>query len=110
MIQEVLEVAQNILAFLKANCTREGHTYWLFRQRGEEVVKLYDITSLMETSSRVRSGRGGESNRERGESPRVVVCLLQDEEEGGKAQNPFARSVAVLFYRCVYTASILPIK
>ena len=59
MIQEVLEVAQNILAFLKANCTREGHTYWLFRQRGEEVVKLYDITSLMETSSRVRSGRGG---------------------------------------------------
>ncbi|CAI8029486.1 Erythroid differentiation-related factor 1 [Geodia barretti] len=72
--KEVLEVAQNILAFLKANCTREGHTYWLFRQRGEEVVKLYDITSLMETSSR-------------------------DEEEGGKAQNPFARSVAVLFYR-----------
>jgi hypothetical protein len=72
--KEVLEVAQNILAFLKANCTREGHTYWLFRQRGEEVVKLYDITSLMETSSR-------------------------EEEEEGKAQNPFARSVAVLFYR-----------
>ena len=51
VVQEVLEVAQNILAFLKANCTREGHTYWLFRQRGEEVVKLYDITSLMETTT-----------------------------------------------------------
>ena len=46
-------MAQNILAFLKANCTREGHTYWLFRRRGEEVVKLYDITSLMETSAEV---------------------------------------------------------
>ena len=45
-IQEVLEVAQNILAFLKANCTMEGHTYWLFRRRGEDIVKLYDLTSL----------------------------------------------------------------
>ena len=45
-LQEVLEVAQNILAFLKANCTMEGHTYWLFRRRGEDIVKLYDLTSL----------------------------------------------------------------
>ena len=50
-------MAQNILAFLKANCTREGHTYWLFRRRGEEVVKLYDITSLMETSAEVCESR-----------------------------------------------------
>ncbi len=42
----MLEVAQNILAFLKDNCTREGHTYWLFRRKGEDVVKLYDLTSL----------------------------------------------------------------
>ena len=41
-----MEVAQNILAFLKANCTQEGHTYWLFRRKGEDVVKLYDLTSL----------------------------------------------------------------
>ena len=25
------DVAQNILSFMKANCTREGHTYWLFK-------------------------------------------------------------------------------
>ena len=83
MIQEVLEVAQNILAFLKANCTREGHTYWLFRQRGEEVVKLYDITSLMETSSRVRRGRGGGGGggggggrvTEKGENLHVLWCV-----------------------------------
>lgn len=44
--QEVLDVLHNIIGFLKANCTREGHTYWLFRQKGEDVVKLYDLTSL----------------------------------------------------------------
>lgn len=44
--QEVLDVVHNILGFLKANCTREGHTYWLFRKKGEDVVKLYDLTSL----------------------------------------------------------------
>ena len=49
-LQEVLEVAQNILAFLKANCTREGHTYWLLRPKGEDIVKLYDITSLSATA------------------------------------------------------------
>ena len=27
----VKDVAQNILSFMKANCTREGHTYWLFK-------------------------------------------------------------------------------
>ncbi len=44
--QEVLDVAQNILAFLKSNCTREGHTYWMFRRKGEDLVKIYDLTSL----------------------------------------------------------------
>ena len=39
-------MVHNILGFLKANCTREGHTYWLFRKKGEDVVKLYDLTSL----------------------------------------------------------------
>jgi hypothetical protein len=26
--------------------TREGHTYWLFKGPGDEIVKLYDLTSL----------------------------------------------------------------
>ena len=59
-------MAQNILAFLRANCTREGHTYWLFRQRGEEVVKLYDITSLMETSTTA--------------ADQVCVCCVRERE------------------------------
>ena len=42
----IKDVAQNILSFLKANCTKEGHTYWLFKSNKEDVVKLYDLTSI----------------------------------------------------------------
>ncbi|XP_064398413.1 erythroid differentiation-related factor 1-like isoform X3 [Halichondria panicea] len=70
---EVLDVVRNILGFLKANCTREGHTYWLFRQKGEDVVKLYDLTSL--------------------------YTFQGDLQE---SHNPFAKSVAVLFYRVAH--------
>uniref|UniRef100_A0A1A9URR3 Erythroid differentiation-related factor 1 n=1 Tax=Glossina austeni TaxID=7395 RepID=A0A1A9URR3_GLOAU len=44
--QVIRNVAQNILAFLKANATKEGHTYWLFKGRNDDVVKLYDLTTL----------------------------------------------------------------
>lgn len=27
----IKDIAQNILSFLKANATKEGHTYWLFK-------------------------------------------------------------------------------
>eukprot|EP00111_Clytia_hemisphaerica_P018019 TCONS_00053334-protein len=42
----IKDVAQNILSFLKSNCTKEGHTYWLFKSSKEDVVKLYDLTSI----------------------------------------------------------------
>ena len=42
----IKDVAQNILSFLKANCTKEGHTYWLFKSNKEDIVKLYDLTSI----------------------------------------------------------------
>ena len=63
-------MAHNVLGFLKANCTREGHTYWLCRRAGEEVVKLYDLSSLE-----------------------------WDERSGEEFGNPFATSVATLLYR-----------
>lgn len=69
--QDVLAVAHNILGFLKANCTQEGHTYWLCRRAGEEVVKLYDLSSLEE----------------------------KEEGSGEEFCNPFAKSVATLLYR-----------
>ena len=31
----VKDIAQNILSFLKSNCTKEGHTYWLFKGGSE---------------------------------------------------------------------------
>ncbi|CAH0597621.1 unnamed protein product [Chrysodeixis includens] len=42
----IRNVAQNILSFLKSNATKAGHTYWLFKGPQDDVVKLYDLTSL----------------------------------------------------------------
>lgn len=42
----IRNVAQNILSFLKSNATKSGHTYWLFKGANDDVVKLYDLTSL----------------------------------------------------------------
>lgn len=67
--QVIYDVAQNILSFLKANCTKEGHTYWLFKGSGEDVVKLYDLTSL---------------------------CY---DKPGSHEQNPFSTPVAILLYQ-----------
>ncbi|XP_028279587.1 erythroid differentiation-related factor 1 [Parambassis ranga] len=65
----VKDIAQNILSFLKSNCTKEGHTYWLFKASGSDIVKLYDLTTLCE------------------------------EAEEDKCQNPFTLPVAVLLYK-----------
>lgn len=65
----IREVAQSILSFLKSNATKAGHTYWLFKGKDEEVVKLYDLTSLY------------------------------TEETVDNDQNPFTIPVAMLLYR-----------
>lgn len=39
----VKDIAQNILSFLKSNCTKEGHTYWLFKG----VRQVYTFTLIM---------------------------------------------------------------
>ncbi|XP_041454164.1 erythroid differentiation-related factor 1-like [Lytechinus variegatus] len=43
----VKDIAQNILSFINSNCTKEGHTYWLFKGKNDDVVKLYDLSSLI---------------------------------------------------------------
>lgn len=65
----IRDVAQSILSFLKSNATKAGHTYWLFKGKDEEVVKLYDLSSL---------------------------CPDNSDENG---QNPFTVPVAMLLYR-----------
>lgn len=44
--KHIRDVAQNILSFLKTNAAKAGHTYWLFKGKDDDVVKLYDLTSL----------------------------------------------------------------
>ena len=75
----VYEYARNILTFLKNNCTKEGHTYWLFKNGNDDLVKLYDLTTL---SYRSEDGSDGDS----------------------VDHNVFASPVATLFYR--YSAAI----
>lgn len=65
----IRDIAQNILSFLKSNATKAGHTYWLFKGKNDDVVKLYDLTSLC----------GDEGNN--------------------NDQNPFTVPVAMLLYR-----------
>ncbi|CAF1135868.1 unnamed protein product [Adineta steineri] len=45
----IRDLATNLLSFLKSNATKEGHTYWLFKGPDDDIVKLYDLTSLCET-------------------------------------------------------------
>ncbi|OXU32038.1 hypothetical protein TSAR_004336 [Trichomalopsis sarcophagae] len=46
----IRDIAQNILSFLKSNATKAGHTYWLFKGKNDDVIKLYDLTSLCDMS------------------------------------------------------------
>lgn len=65
----VKDIAQNILSFLKSNATKSGHTYWLFKGKNDDVVKLYDLTTLCSD-------------------------MMDDKE-----QNPFTLPVAMLLYK-----------
>jgi len=66
----VKDVAQNILSFLKSNCTKEGHTYWLFKSNKDDVIKLYDLTSICDQNKNISTNH-----------------------------NPFAMSVGMLLYK-----------
>ncbi|XP_011298230.1 erythroid differentiation-related factor 1 isoform X1 [Fopius arisanus] len=69
----IRDIAQNILSFLKNNATKAGHTYWLFKGKDDDVVKLYDLTSL--------------------------CTEIPNEPDREKGQNPFTVPVAMLLYR-----------
>ncbi|KAH8415705.1 hypothetical protein KR222_010436, partial [Zaprionus bogoriensis] len=78
--QVVRNVAQNILAFLKANATKAGHTYWLFKGRNDDVVKLYDLTTLCQNQHKAA---------EKAEQP---------QEQQQQQMNPFTVPVGMLLY------------
>ncbi|CAG5124331.1 unnamed protein product, partial [Candidula unifasciata] len=41
---EVLDIAQNLMSFIKRQAAVEGHTYWLYKSENDDMVKLYDLT------------------------------------------------------------------
>ncbi|CAH8495014.1 unnamed protein product [Schistosoma turkestanicum] len=44
--EQIDQIIRNLIMFLKRNATQEGHTYWLVKEPGLGVVKLYDLTTL----------------------------------------------------------------
>lgn len=78
----IRNVAQNILAFLKQNATKAGHTYWLFKGRNDDFVKLYDLTSLC-------------SNGETATAPASTSTTAAADSN----DNPFTVPVAMLLYK-----------
>lgn len=53
--QVIRDVAKRILSFIKHNATKAGHTYWLFKDKGDLVIKLYDLTCLVPQNEKVQN-------------------------------------------------------
>lgn len=81
----VRNVAQNILSFLKQNATKAGHTYWLFKGPKDDVVKLYDLTTLCS----MKEEKAAENNRPKASDGKTAT---------GADQNPFTTPVGMLLY------------
>lgn len=82
----IRDVAKNILAFLKSNAAKEGHTYWLFKAKDDEVVKLYDLTSLCEEV---------DSQKKSPSKPKPSPS----EKSSESMHNPFRTAVSMLLYK-----------
>lgn len=78
----IRNISQNILSFLKQNATKAGHTYWLFKAKNDDVVKLYDLTTLQLIT---------DEKEKQKENPK-------QESEDKKDQNPFVVPVGILLY------------
>ena len=83
----IKDIAQNILSFLKSNCTKEGHTYWLFKGNNDDVIKLYDITSL--SNSHQQSERSNVPNKSQYNNPFTIpVTMLMYKMATNMLQQP----------------------
>merc|ERR1719323_1426601 len=86
----VKNIAQNILAFLKSNAAKEGHTYWLFKAKDDDIVKLYDLSSLSHKDSGINSKH---FKRESSNN------TTEEDNKQGEEENPFQTPVSMLLYR-----------
>ncbi|XP_031630879.1 erythroid differentiation-related factor 1 [Contarinia nasturtii] len=83
----IRNVAQNILSFLKQNATQPGHTYWLFKSKKDDIVKLYDLTSLCTCD--------GEFSPQSENDKQNDKHKKSDEDQ----QSPFTIPVACVLYK-----------
>lgn len=83
----VRNVAQNILTFLKQNATKAGHTYWLFKGPRDDVVKLYDLTTLCS----MKEDKAASESRQ-------PSAGSSDGSASASDQNPFTTPVGMLLY------------
>jgi len=67
----VQDLATNIISYLRRACTQQGHTYWMYKAADDDIVKLYDLTS---------------------------VSRIQGEEHKTSQYNPYTVSVAELLF------------
>lgn len=93
----VRNIAQNILTFLKSKATKSGHTYWLFKGKNDDVVKLYDLTSLYLDHKLPSSPPPAASTSE----PSSASSTPSDSSPTGSndSDNPYLIPVAMLLYR-----------
>lgn len=90
----IRNVAQNILSFLKQNATKSGHTYWLFKGRKDDVVKLYDLTSLMKSATSEFGAQASKPSK-RNDCDNDSDAANQETDD----KNPFTVPVAMLLYK-----------
>lgn len=95
----IRNVAQNILAFLKQNATTAGHTYWLFKGRNDDFVKLYDLTSLCMSAEQEAAGASATTSQTAGEPPGKESDSKPTDPSKASDENPFTVPVAMLLYK-----------
>lgn len=97
----IRNVAQNILSFLKSNATKSGHTYWLFKGKHDDFVKLYDLTTLCKNNE-TKNNDGEEDNcdtndNNNNDEPGTSTASGQNDTSKNN-KNPFTIPVAMLLY------------
>lgn len=110
----IRDVAKNILYFLKRNATKEGHTYWLFKAKDDDVVKLYDLTSLCDEAKDSQAQQSSSAGQpaaapahDEPEGAAAAATAAADAAGGveddnnitNEAKNPFRTAVAMLMYK-----------
>jgi len=88
----VKNIAQNILSFLKSKAAKEGHTYWLFKGKDDDIVKLYDLTSLSQKDAGIKPEDCPEEEDGKETPPEAG-------DEINPGGNPFQTPVSMLLYR-----------